>query len=90
MKISLVYRYHNKIHIKSIEIIRGSRIADLTDLIKKEYLNELNLTKIYFGVYGKVLSSNYQLKDGDRLEIYEDALKTPKEYRKEKAKNLVR
>jgi len=59
------------------EAIKQSRIAD--------YFPEIDLDNCDLGVFGKAVAPNYELVDGDRIEIYRPLIADPKEVRRQRA-----
>ena len=53
----------------------------------KEYFAEINLESCDLGVFGKPIAENYELADGDRIEIYRPLVADPKEVRRQRAAN---
>ena len=45
----------------------------------------LDLEKADLGVFGKVIADDYQLEEGDRIEIYRPLIADPKEIRRQRA-----
>jgi putative ubiquitin-RnfH superfamily antitoxin RatB of RatAB toxin-antitoxin module len=46
---------------------------------------EIDLAGCALGVFGKVVADDYELMEGDRIEIYRPLLADPKEVRRERA-----
>ncbi|MCP4769343.1 MAG: RnfH family protein [Gammaproteobacteria bacterium] len=46
---------------------------------------EINLESCDIGVFGKAVADDYQLFDGDRIEIYRPLIADPKEIRRQRA-----
>ena len=46
---------------------------------------EIDIDQCDFGVFGKAISDDYQLSDGDRIEIYRSLIADPKEIRRQRA-----
>lgn len=46
---------------------------------------DLDLDSIDIGVFGKAIKDNYQLQQGDRIELYRPLIADPKEVRKKRA-----
>ncbi|MBJ40855.1 MAG: hypothetical protein CMD84_01055 [Gammaproteobacteria bacterium] len=53
----------------------------------KNFYSDYNKNETKFGVFGKIISNDYIFKKGDRIEIYQQALKDPKKSRKRKILN---
>tara|TARA_Y100000996_G_C22366647_1_gene579231 strand:+ start:62 stop:343 length:282 start_codon:yes stop_codon:yes gene_type:complete len=86
LNIQLLYSIHNKVKIIKLEINKGISIINFIEQIPRSISSTIDLNKICFGVFGKIVQDNYIIEDGDRIEIYEDALIDAKNYRKGKAK----
>jgi len=50
-----------------------------------QFFPEIDLENCDLGVFGKVVPSNYELLDGDRIEIYRPLIADPKEVRRQRA-----
>ncbi|MDH3219803.1 MAG: RnfH family protein [Gammaproteobacteria bacterium] len=46
---------------------------------------EINFETCDLGVFGKVVPDDYELQDGDRIEIYRPLIADPKEIRRQRA-----
>ena len=46
---------------------------------------EIDLAGCELGVFGKVVADDYELMEGDRIEIYRPLMADPKEVRRERA-----
>jgi putative ubiquitin-RnfH superfamily antitoxin RatB of RatAB toxin-antitoxin module len=46
---------------------------------------EIDLESCELGVFGKVVTDDYELTDGDRIEIYRPLIADPKEIRRQRA-----
>lgn len=51
-----------------------------------EHFAEIDLEIIDMGVFGKAIKADYELQQGDRIELYRPLLADPKEVRKQRAK----
>ncbi len=51
----------------------------------KTHFAEIDLKKCALGVFGKVITDEYQLSNGDRIEIYRPLIADPKEVRRQRA-----
>ena len=71
-----------KVH-KNFRTKKGTKIKELFDQIKLEnILPFFCKAKNKIGIFGKIVSWNYTLKDGDRIEIYENIELDPKNQRR--------
>lgn len=59
------------------DAVRGSGI--------KAHFPEIDLDSCDIGVFGKVIAADYELQDGDRIEIYRPLIADPKEVRRQRA-----
>lgn len=50
------------------------------------HFSDLDLDTVDMGVFGKAIRDNYELKQGDRIELYRPLIADPKEVRKRRAK----
>ena len=51
----------------------------------KQHFPEIDLESCDIGVFGKSVRSDYDLVDGDRIEIYRPLIADPKEIRRQRA-----
>ncbi len=73
---------------KIIECEIGQGISP-REAIKQSSINllfpEIDLDNCDLGVFGKAVAANYELVDGDRIEIYRPLIADPKEVRRQRA-----
>ncbi|MCP4494019.1 MAG: RnfH family protein [Gammaproteobacteria bacterium] len=50
-----------------------------------QFFPEINLDQCELGVFGKAIADNYELANGDRIEIYRPLIADPKEVRRQRA-----
>lgn len=50
-----------------------------------QHFPEIDLENCDLGVFGKPVTADYELNDGDRIEIYRPLLADPKEVRRQRA-----
>lgn len=50
-----------------------------------QHFPEIDLENCDLGVFGKAVAADYELHDGDRIEIYRPLLADPKEVRRQRA-----
>jgi len=87
MRIEVAYATPEKQKIIECEVEQGTSTADVIKQSKIiQYFPEIDLENCDLGVFGKVIASNYELIDGDRIEIYRPLLADPKEVRRQRAK----
>jgi hypothetical protein len=51
----------------------------------EQHFPEIDLQNCELGVFGKVIPADYELQDGDRIEIYRPLIADPKEIRRQRA-----
>lgn len=51
----------------------------------RQYFADIDVDSCNLGVFGKSISEDYQLADGDRIEIYRPLIADPKEVRRQRA-----
>ncbi len=59
------------------DAVRGSGI--------ERHFSDIDLDCCDIGVFGKVIAADYELQDGDRIEIYRPLIADPKEVRRQRA-----
>ena len=50
-----------------------------------QHFPEIDLESCDIGIFGKAVADDYQLSDGDRIEIYRPLIADPKEIRRQRA-----
>ena len=86
--VELVYIKPGQQTLLKLELPSGSTIE--TAIKKSGILNtypEIDLSVNKVGIYNKIQSLDYELKNKDRIEIYRPLLADPKEARRSRAKN---
>jgi len=53
------------------------------------YFTELDTATVALGVFGELVSDDYVIEEGDRLELYRDLLLDPMEQRRQRAQKDV-
>ena len=84
--IEIAYATPERQKIIECEIVQGCSIRDAvkqSDI--KDYFPEIDLENCDLGVFGKAVPANYELVDGDRIEIYRPLIADPKEVRRQRA-----
>lgn len=51
----------------------------------EQHFPEIDLENCDLGVFGKAIPAEYELQDGDRIEIYRPLIADPKEIRRQRA-----
>lgn len=50
-----------------------------------QHFPEIDLESCDLGVFGKAIATDYELQDGDRIEVYRPLIADPKEVRRQRA-----
>lgn len=86
LTIEVAYALPNKQQIVTVDVTPGTAALEA---VKQSTITqafpEIDLEKIKMGVFGKAIKSNYELKAGDRIEIYRPLKSDPKASRKARA-----
>lgn len=82
IRVEVAYASPAKQNVIAVEVSEVSTIADaiLQSGILQEFL-EINLSKAKIGVFGKLVTLQTQIQDGDRIEIYRPLIIDPKQAR---------
>ena len=56
----------------------------------RQYFADIDVDSCNLGVFGKSISEDYQLADGDRIEIYRPLIADPKEVRRQRAAKVLK
>lgn len=85
-RVEVAYATPQKQLILELEMDTGSgaRAAVKASGIDRHF-PEIDLDGCDIGVFGKAVADDYELNDGDRVEIYRPLLADPKEVRRERA-----
>lgn len=86
MKVSIVYASMSLLYSREINVPPHTQLRhaiEQTDLLK--VLPEINLSVNKVGVFGRLVSLNYVLEEGDRIEIYRPLKIDPKAARRLRA-----
>jgi hypothetical protein len=59
--------------------------AVVRDSAIDQHFAEIDLNSCDLGVFGKAVADDYELSDGDRIEIYRPLIADPKEVRRQRA-----
>ncbi|WP_343153922.1 RnfH family protein [Buchnera aphidicola (Mindarus keteleerifoliae)] len=89
INVSLVYAYLEIQYILKIRILKHSTVKEV--ILKSKILNfsnDINLSKNKIGIYGKIVSLNDFVEEGDRIEIYRNLFFTPQELRIKNLKKI--
>ena len=84
--IEVAYATRASQKIVECEIAAGTPVRDAVKMSSiKTWFPELDLDNCDLGVFGKMVNADYQLFDGDRIEIYRALIADPKEVRRLRA-----
>ena len=84
--IEIAYATPEKQKIIECEIIQGTSPRDaIKQSSISDYFPEIDLDNCDLGIFGKAVAPNYELVDGDRIEIYRPLIADPKEVRRQRA-----
>jgi hypothetical protein len=72
--------------IIELEVEKGTSVFDAAGQSEiTQYFPEIDFEHINLGVFGKIVPPDYELIDGDRIEIYRALIADPKEIRRQRA-----
>lgn len=91
--VEVAYALPDRQKIIALQVPQGTRAAEAVRLSKiSGVFPEINLGEATMGIFSQVLGSkglpapeDYELRDGDRVEIYRPLIADPKEVRKRRA-----
>ena len=87
LRVRVVYAGERAQHVRDIVLVPGSTVADSiagSGIIEAANLGEGDLGHV--GIFGRVVTPQTLLRDGDRVEIYRDLKVDPKEARRRRAR----
>jgi len=86
LAIEVAYALPHSQTLIDIAVHPGATVEDAVALsnITASY-PDLDLSKVKFGIWSRVVKPTTELKDGDRIEIYRPLIADPKEVRKRRA-----
>ena len=84
--VKILHYKSNKVNIYEIEVAEGTKVIDAIKSFHSDFFDKIKNNNLSFGVFGKLVSNNYILKDNDRVELYEPALMDAREFRISKIK----
>ncbi len=86
MQIEVAYALlkKQKIYLLEVEARTTARQATRIAPLKDDFPN-INVEECKIGVFGKMVTDNHILYEGDRVEIYRPLIADPKEIRKQRA-----
>lgn len=84
--IEVAYATPEKQKIVECRVERGTSPREAVRLSGIDrHFPDLDLEKSDLGVFGKTVAEDYELQDGDRIEIYRPLIADPKEIRRQRA-----
>lgn len=84
--IEVAYATPQKQLILECEVDSGITVRDaVTQSGMEQHFPEIDLENCDLGVFGKAVTADYELVDGDRIEIYRPLIADPKEIRRQRA-----
>lgn len=85
-RIEVAYATPQKQLILECEVDAGSTPRDVVRLSGiEQHFPEIDVENCDLGVFGKLVPADYELIDGDRIEIYRPLIADPKEIRRQRA-----
>jgi putative ubiquitin-RnfH superfamily antitoxin RatB of RatAB toxin-antitoxin module len=84
--IEVAYATPQRQKIVECEVETGTSLRDAVKLSSiLQYFPEIEVETCDLGIFGKVVAPQYELADGDRIEIYRPLIADPKEIRRQRA-----
>lgn len=84
--IEVAYATPQKQIILECEVDKGTAPRQVVKISGiDQHFPEIDLENCDLGVFGKSVAADYELHDGDRIEIYRPLLADPKEVRRQRA-----
>ncbi len=88
LQIEIAYAEPQRAVVKSFRLVPGSRVADAMRLAALDPdFSGVDLENSALGIFGRVVGTDYPLKEGDRIEIYRPLSADPKTARRARAKS---
>ena len=85
--VEVAYATPQKQKIISLETSQNSSLKSVVEKSGiTQFFSGIDLEHCDLGIFGKVVADNYELVDGDRIEIYRPLVADPKEIRRQRAK----
>jgi len=86
--IEIVAALDEKHFMKRFQISKGTTVKQAIELsMIKEFYSKIDYSALKIGIYGKIISPENELQQGDRIEIYRPLAVDPKEKRKLKTRS---
>ena len=84
--IEIAYAAPHKQIILEQQVEAGCRAREaVLNCTMRQHFPEVDLEHCDIGVFGKAVADDYELNDGDRIEIYRPLIADPKEIRRQRA-----
>ena len=89
--IEVAYATPERQKIIELEVDKGTSILDAARQSEiEQFFPDIDFDQTDLGVFGKIVSSDYELLDGDRIEVYRPLIADPKEIRRQRAAKGLR
>jgi len=86
LRVEIVYALRDRQVLLMLEVEEGTTVRQAVERSGVlQRFPEINLAQARLGIFGRVVSSDTPLRDGDRVEIYRPLIADPKDARREKA-----
>ena len=84
--IEVAYATPERQKIIELEVEKGTSVFDAARQSKiSQFFPEIELEQEDLGVFGKKVPADYELVEGDRIEVYRPLIADPKEIRRQRA-----
>ena len=84
--IEVAYATPQSQKIIEIEVDKGTSVLEAARQSNiDQFFPEIDFDQSHLGVFGKIVPTDYQLVDGDRIEVYRALIADPKEIRRQRA-----
>jgi putative ubiquitin-RnfH superfamily antitoxin RatB of RatAB toxin-antitoxin module len=84
--IEVAYATPEKQLILECEVDSGTAVRDVVRVSGiEQHFPDIDLENCDLGVFGKSVADDFELSDGDRIEIYRPLIADPKEVRRQRA-----
>lgn len=84
--VEVAYATAQKQKIITVETTQQSSLKSVVKISGiTQFFDDIDLDNCDLGIFGKMVASNYELVDGDRIEIYRPLIADPKEIRRQRA-----
>jgi putative ubiquitin-RnfH superfamily antitoxin RatB of RatAB toxin-antitoxin module len=91
LQIEVAYAEPQRAIVKTFRLAPQSQVADAMRLAALDPdFSGVDLENSALGIFGRVVRTDHQLKEGDRIEIYRPLTADPKTARRARAKSALR